>query len=98
MSSSQPFARNDTILGVCQSLGDDLGFNPIYLRVLFGASLIWNPLAVIAAYVGLAVVIAFSNWLFPSPRVEAEDAAEVGQSAPVRCGPNRTLEPMAAAA
>jgi len=90
MPSSQPFARNDTLLGVCQSLGDDFGFNPIYLRILFGASLIWNPLAVIAAYLALGIVIAASNWIFPNPRMAVADEAgqaEVRMPAPVAAAP-----------
>jgi phage shock protein C len=80
MPSSQPFARNDTMLGVCQSLGEDLGFNPNYLRVLFGALLIWNPMAVIAIYFGLAVIIALSHLVFPS-RLRAADTVTAEQAA-----------------
>jgi phage shock protein PspC (stress-responsive transcriptional regulator) len=101
MFSSQPFARNDTLLGVCQSLGDDLGFNPIYLRILFGASLIWNPLAVIALYFGLAVVIALANALFPSPRVDVDEEEVVAQPAAraeTRVEAPAMVEPLAQAA
>jgi len=68
MHVSQPAARNDTMLGVCQSLGEDFGINPNILRVAFGVGLIWQPLAMIGGYLGLAVVIAVSHWLFPHPR------------------------------
>jgi phage shock protein PspC (stress-responsive transcriptional regulator) len=73
MSSFQPIARNDTMLGVCQSLGEDFGFNPNYLRILFGVSLLWNPLVMLVVYPILAIVIAFSHWLFPNARPATVD-------------------------
>src|SRR3954452_6468466 len=95
MPSSQPFARNDTLLGVCQSLGDDLGFNPIFLRVLFGASLIWNPLAVIGVYLALAVVIAASNWMFPNPRMAiVDDLPEEAEQAQIQAPVKASASPV----
>jgi phage shock protein PspC (stress-responsive transcriptional regulator) len=67
MKTYQPAARTDTMLGVCQSLGEDFGFHPNILRVLFGVGLIVVPIAVIAAYVVLAVVVALNHWMFPRP-------------------------------
>ena len=34
-----PIRRAHTILGVCEALGDDFGFNPLYLRIAFAAGL-----------------------------------------------------------
>jgi phage shock protein C len=67
MKIYQPAARNDTMLGVCQSLGEDFGFHPNILRVAFGVGLIVAPLAVIAAYVAMAAVVAINHWIFPRP-------------------------------
>lgn len=69
-----PLARDDTLLGVCQSLGEDFGFNPFYLRLALGVALIWSPVAVCGGYVAAAVVIAVSRWVFPNPAF-AEAAA-----------------------
>jgi len=72
MKASQPTARNDTMLGVCQFLGEDLGIHPNILRVAFGVGLIVQPVAAIATYIGLAIVVAVSHWLFPHPRPAAD--------------------------
>jgi len=42
--------RNDTILGVCEAIGRDFGFNPIWLRLAFIAPLFFAPTATILAY------------------------------------------------
>ena len=36
-----PF-RSDTILGVCEALGQDFGFNPTYLRIALASLVLWN--------------------------------------------------------
>lgn len=71
------FAREDTLFGVCEALGQDFGFNPVYLRVLFALGLFLDPFATPAAYVGLGVLVAFSRWLVPErPAAAAEAAAK----------------------
>ena len=50
--------RNDTLLGVCEAIGQDFGFNPLYLRLAFIAPLFLAPGASVAAYLGLGVVVA----------------------------------------
>ena len=58
--------REDTLLGVCASLGEDFGFNPFYLRAAFGVLLLWNPVVVLSTYaLGFAVVLA-SRILYPT--------------------------------
>ena len=37
--------RNDTILGVCEAIGQDFGFNPTWLRIAFCLPVFWNPAA-----------------------------------------------------
>lgn len=55
--------RNDTILGVCEAIGQDFGFNPLYLRLAFIAPLFIAPTAALAAYLGLGVVVAATRTL-----------------------------------
>lgn len=50
--------RSDTILGVCEAIGQDFGFNPLYLRLAFIAPLFLVPTATFAAYLGLGLVVA----------------------------------------
>lgn len=75
-----PLSRDDTLLGVCQALGEDLGFNPFWLRAALGVLLIVQPVAVIAAYLAAAVAVALLRWLVPNPR-SAEDEAEARAAA-----------------
>jgi len=65
-------ARDDTLLGICVALGEDFGFNPVYLRILLAAIVLWSLPAALGAYVALGVPVAISRWLAPDP-VRAED-------------------------
>ena len=58
--------RSHTILGVCEAIGEDFGFNPIFLRVPFAASVLWSPLMAIGAYFALGAVVLLSRVLFPN--------------------------------
>ncbi len=62
------FARPDTLFGVCEALGEDLRFNPLFLRLAFAVPLIWYPKAVLAVYAAAAVIVVISRLLFPNPR------------------------------
>jgi phage shock protein PspC (stress-responsive transcriptional regulator) len=69
--------RDDTVLGVCQALGEDFGISPVWLRVLAATLLLWNPQAVIAGYFAAGVVVLASRLLFPRPRpAKATEAVE----------------------
>lgn len=63
--------RNDTVLGVCEAIGRDFGFNPNWLRVAFAMTLYWAPMVVIGLYVGLAITVGTAHYFFPSPRSAA---------------------------
>ena len=63
--------RSDTMLGVCEALGQDFGFNPNYLRIALGSLVLWNPVAAIGIYLGLGAVVALSRWLAPAQRPAA---------------------------
>jgi phage shock protein PspC (stress-responsive transcriptional regulator) len=57
--------RNDTILGVCEAIGQDFGFNPNWLRIAFCAPIYWNPAIVVGAYLALGVLVAVTRYAFP---------------------------------
>jgi len=63
--------RHDTILGVCEAIGRDFGFNPLWLRLAFIAPIFFAPTATIAAYFGLGLVVALTNWLAPDKAASA---------------------------
>ena len=73
--------RSDTFLGVFQAIGEDLGFNPNWLRVPFAALILWNPTAIIACYLGLGCVVAVARWLFPAERKATVETAPVAAPA-----------------
>src|SRR4051794_6095592 len=64
--------RSHTILGVCEAIGEDFGFNPVFLRIPLATSVIWNPLVSIVAYFTLGAAVLGSRLLFPKA-----DAAKV---------------------
>ena len=65
--SSNLFTRDDTIFGVCEAIGEDFGFNPTILRLLFGIGLFWGPVTAIAAYAACGALVAATRWLVPDP-------------------------------
>ena len=77
-SQPSPFARDHTFFGVCEALGEDLGFNPVFLRIAFAIGLFLNPVAALALYAGLGLLVAFTRFVAPNPRpavaTRAEDA------------------------
>ena len=60
--------RSHTILGVCEAIGEDFGFNPCFLRVPFAATVLWSPMWAIAAYFALGAVVLASRLLFPKAK------------------------------
>lgn len=68
--------RSDTLLGVCQALGEDFGFNPYILRVLLSLMMAWQPLPTVAAYLALGVLVLLSRLLVPAERVVSPAAAD----------------------
>jgi phage shock protein C len=82
--------RGDTILGVCEAVGQDLGFHPNWLRIPFGALLLWNPIVVIGTYLGLGCVVAVSRWFFPAEGPKAAPKL-VSESEPTAEQPDEDL-------
>jgi phage shock protein PspC (stress-responsive transcriptional regulator) len=72
--------RNHTILGVCEAIGEDFGFNPIFLRVPLAAMVIVNAAWAFGAYFGLGAIVLASRLLFPD-RKAATKASIVAQPA-----------------
>lgn len=62
--------RSDTILGVCEAIGRDFGFNPIWLRLAFIAPLFFAPSLTIAAYFGLGLLVGAVNYFSPDKQLD----------------------------
>lgn len=74
MTADQPslLRRPHTILGVCEAIGEDFGFNPVYLRIAFAAGLFFNTFGAIALYFALGGIVALSRWVSPVPSTPAQ--------------------------
>ena len=57
--------RAHTILGVCEAIGEDFGFNPVLLRVPLAASVLISPTWAIGAYLMLGVIVLLSRIIAP---------------------------------
>ena len=78
-SEGSIIARDDTLLGICFAIGQDFGFNPLYLRILFAAVLFWSPTGAVGLYAVLGAIVALSRWIAPDPApVEAAVEADCG--------------------
>ena len=73
--------RSHTILGVCEAIGEDFGFNPALLRIPFAATVLYSPMWAIAAYFALGLVVLASRLLFPKAKTVAAVQAETPAAA-----------------
>ena len=64
--------RSHTILGVCEAIGEDFGFNPVFLRIPFAASVIYSPMIAFGVYFALGAVVLGSRLLFPRKTASSE--------------------------
>jgi phage shock protein PspC (stress-responsive transcriptional regulator) len=81
---SNLLTRSDTFFGVCEGLGEDLGIHPNFFRLGLAGCLFWNPLAAVAAYAALGVLVLLTRLLFPNPRIAASaEQPALAEHAPV---------------
>src|SRR5687767_9376299 len=87
--------RSHTILGVCEAIGEDFGFNPIFLRVPLGATVVFSPTMAIAGYFALGLIVLVSRLLFPKPKkvMTAEVTAIEAPAPVVRAEPQEFAKP-----
>ena len=74
--------RNDTILGVCEAIGQDFGFNPLWLRLAFIAPIFFAPMLSAGAYLGLGLIVLATRVLVrdrkaASPQLVSVNSAKV---------------------
>ncbi|MGC6329991.1 PspC domain-containing protein [Rhizorhabdus sp. FW153] len=90
--------RHDTFLGVCQAIGQDFGFNPDWLRVVFASALLFNPTVVLGIYGALALIVLASRLIFPARRADAGAAVPAVEAEARRADNDRDVAEIAAAA
>lgn len=66
-NSTNLFRRRDTFFGICEAVGQDFGFNPLWLRLAFVAPLFFFPVQTFMGYFGLGIVVLASRLIFPVP-------------------------------
>ena len=65
--------RSHTILGVCEAIGEDFGFNPTFLRIPLAATVLYSPTYAIGTYLALGLAVLASRLLFPKAKTAARD-------------------------
>ncbi len=61
-------APKDNLLGICNALGEDFGFNPLWLRLALGCAFVIQPVGVIVGYLALGLVVLVSRLAFPNAK------------------------------
>lgn len=69
------FNRRDTFFGICEAVGQDFGFNPLWLRLAFVAPLFFFPVQTFIGYFALGGVVFASRLLFPAKSAAAATPA-----------------------
>jgi phage shock protein C len=94
---SSLIARSDTLFGVCEALGEDIGISANWFRLAFAAVVIFNLEAALIAYAGVGVLVAISRYAFPHPRAKIE-AATLADAEPTAAPVQPARAPMLEAA
>jgi phage shock protein PspC (stress-responsive transcriptional regulator) len=76
-TQSKPLSTpKDNLLGICNALGEDFSFNPLWLRLALGAAFVIQPLGVVVAYLALGLVVLVSRLAFPNARTSPQAPEE----------------------
>jgi phage shock protein C len=67
-------APRDNLLGICNAVGEDFGFNPLYLRLALAVTLLLDYQVALGTYMILGVSVLVSRALTRAPRA-AKSAA-----------------------
>lgn len=70
------FRRRDTFFGICEAVGQDFGFNPLWLRLAFVAPLFFFPVQTFAGYFALGLVVLASRLIFPAKAAATDPSAQ----------------------
>ncbi len=76
------FRRRDTFFGICEAVGQDFGFNPLWLRLAFVAPLFFFPVQTFIGYFALGLVVLASRLIFPAKAAAQPAASAIEVAAP----------------
>jgi phage shock protein PspC (stress-responsive transcriptional regulator) len=84
MPTAKPslFTRDDTFFGICEGLGEDLGFNPLFLRLALPVPLFFFPVETVVGYFAAGVVVLATRLAFPHPVTVSSQAEPVAVNTP----------------
>ena len=95
--SSNLMLRNDTILGVCEAIGRDFGFNPNWLRIPLAGGVLISPIASFGIYFALGIAVLLSRLIAPAPRRQIAASPQAAAQPQGRTADNSQEELSAAA-
>jgi phage shock protein C len=72
MSSTKSASKPDNLLGICNALGEDFGFDPLYLRIALAVGMLFSPVAMFGIYGAMGIIVLASRLIAPNPRRKAE--------------------------
>lgn len=84
--------RPDTFFGICEAVGQDFGFNPLWLRLALVPPIFFQPLYSLIAYLTLGLVVLASRLLFPPKVAASQDVAPATPEAAPMPAPVRIHE------
>ena len=88
--------RNDTILGVCEGIGQDFGFSANWLRIPLAGMVLISPVTAFGIYFALGLAVLASRLIVPARRPVAA-APQAAQQPQPRTADNQTNEELLAA-
>ncbi|WP_144037151.1 PspC domain-containing protein [Sphingomonas sp. TZW2008] len=80
-------APKDNLLGICNALGEDFGFNPLWLRLALGCAFVIQPINVVIGYLALGLIVLVSRLAFPEARTSTLPERARGEALPASTDP-----------
>ena len=71
MSTHSAAPARDNLLGICHAIGEDFGFNPIFLRIPLAVALIADARWTLIAYAAMGLAVLASRLLVRAPKAVA---------------------------
>lgn len=76
-------AAKDNLLGICHAIGEDFGFNPIFIRIPLAVGIIFSAKWTLIAYAAMGVMVLASRLLIRKPKAPKIAAPVVIEAVPV---------------
>jgi len=94
-AETSPIAsQKDNMLGICHAIGEDFGFNPIYIRIALAVMLLFNPVAMLITYGSAGILVLASRLLVRAKKPAPPRLAAI--TAPSHAAHEPVLEAIAA--